>query len=111
MLTLFTATLLLVGATAIGVRNESSAIVVESGAGLNVTFDSNNCDITSLKYKGVEYQSQLAYSHLASGLGSDATVEYDLVGMFSGDNVRLTSAKALPSDFPRGSRCGLMLNL
>jgi rhamnogalacturonan endolyase len=82
---LFTSGLTLLFATsvmAISIKSESGKLKVDTGGNLVVTFDSENCDITSIEYKGIDYQSQLAYSHLASGLGSDASVEYDTIGMF-----------------------------
>ena len=112
MLNVFKAiSLLLVGVIAINVRNESDALIVETGAGLDVTFETESCDITSLKYKGAEYQSQLAYSHLASGLGSDAVVKYDIAGTFCGDDIRYELVNELPSDTPRRPCCDFMLDI
>jgi rhamnogalacturonan endolyase len=67
-------------ATTITVESDSGELIIDTGGGLRVTFDSDNCDMTSIEYKGTNYQSQSAYSHLASGLGSDASVEYYTIG-------------------------------
>ncbi|KAF2186131.1 polysaccharide lyase family 4 protein [Zopfia rhizophila CBS 207.26] len=80
MLMLYWLPLLLVtGAIAISVKTGTGTIIVDTDGDLVVTFDSDNCDMTSIKYKGTEYQTQTAYSHLASGLGSDASVKYKTI--------------------------------
>ncbi|KAL4867525.1 hypothetical protein BDV12DRAFT_186584 [Aspergillus spectabilis] len=52
--------------------------VVDTGGDLVVTINSE-CDFTSIKYQGTEYQNADSFSHLASGLGSDASVSYEII--------------------------------
>ncbi|BCS19875.1 uncharacterized protein APUU_20307A [Aspergillus puulaauensis] len=71
--------LLATGALAISVDTGNGTLVVDTGGDLVVTFNSDDCDITSIKYQGTEYQNEPNYSHLASGLGSGTSVEYDTI--------------------------------
>lgn len=55
-------------------------IVVDTGSENTLVFTVNakSCDITSIKYRGEEFQSTEKGSHISSGLGS-ATVSYTTV--------------------------------
>lgn len=67
---------------AIKVTESSSgllAVDVESAAGFSTAFN-EKCDITSIKYQGVEYQNQDELSHLASGLGDGTSISYSING-------------------------------
>lgn len=57
----------------------SYTVNTESSYGFQVVISRTNCDITSLKFYGTEYQYGSTYSHIASGLGS-ATVSYTTSG-------------------------------
>ncbi|RKU47721.1 hypothetical protein DL546_001338 [Coniochaeta pulveracea] len=65
---------------AFGVTTSTSSYVVDSGNdnGFVVTVSRSDCSITSIKYRGTEYQYSSQSSHIASGLGS-ATVSYSIV--------------------------------
>jgi rhamnogalacturonan endolyase len=68
---------------AFGYSTSGSTITVDAGSSNSLVFkvNSNNCDITSLVYRGTEYQYQSTYSHIASGLGS-ATVSATTIGSY-----------------------------
>ncbi|CCA74880.1 related to ASD-1 rhamnogalacturonase B precursor [Serendipita indica DSM 11827] len=57
---------------AFGYSSSGSTITVDAGSSNSLIFkvNSNTCDITSLVYRGAEYQYQSTYSHIGSGLGS-----------------------------------------
>ncbi|OBT84317.1 hypothetical protein VE02_08332 [Pseudogymnoascus sp. 03VT05] len=60
---------------AFGITTYTASYAIDAGSAETfvVTVSRTNCDITSIKYRGVEYQYQSTKSHIASGLGS-ATV-------------------------------------
>ncbi|GAA5867231.1 hypothetical protein JCM8547_003127 [Rhodosporidiobolus lusitaniae] len=60
---------------AFGITSSSSAIILDSGAGLTVTISTTSGDITSILYGSKQLQDSSKKSHIASGLGS-ATVNY-----------------------------------
>lgn len=74
---------------AFGVTKSGSNFVVDAGSSNTLVFtvNGNNCDITSIKYRGEELQYASKGSHISSGLGS-ATVGSTIIGM--------TSRQALP---------------
>lgn len=72
--------LLATGGIAINVEDGGDGLVVDTEGNLVVTFDSDTCDMTSIKYKDVEYQHPTDFSHLASGLGSGTSVEHETIG-------------------------------
>ncbi|KAG8931464.1 hypothetical protein FRC02_002693 [Tulasnella sp. 418] len=57
---------------AFGVTNSGGYYTVDTGAANSFVFKVNqaNCDITSLLYRGIEYQYASQKSHIGSGLGS-----------------------------------------
>lgn len=61
---------------AITVTSSTASYVVnpESSYNFIVTISRTNCDITSLKFYGTEYQNPSPYSHIASGLGTGTAV-------------------------------------
>lgn len=65
-------------AAAIGVTDNGSTIVVNTGAGLVYTVNKDNGDITSSKMNGIELSSSAGKgSHISSGLGSGADVTWN----------------------------------
>ena len=66
---------LLAPALAISVDTTDDAYTVntDSGNGFKTTVSRSNCDITSLIFRGTDYQFSGQKSHIASGLSSDAT--------------------------------------
>lgn len=74
--TLFTPSVL----AAFGVTKSGSSLVVDAGSTYPfiVTISSSSCDITSIKYRGEEFQYSGKGSHISSGLGS-ATVGSEIV--------------------------------
>lgn len=62
--------------SAITVTTSSSSYVVDTGSSYNfiVTISRTNCDITSIRFYGSEYQDQGTFSHIGSGLGSGTAV-------------------------------------
>ncbi|RYP08665.1 hypothetical protein DL764_001793 [Monosporascus ibericus] len=66
---------LLAPVLAITVETSDSSYTVntESSNGFVTTISRTNCDITSLNYRGTEYQYSGTKSHIASGLGSAST--------------------------------------
>ncbi|KAI1171790.1 polysaccharide lyase family 4 protein [Nemania sp. FL0916] len=71
----------------ITVTSTSSSYTVDTASSYNfvVTISRSTCDITSLKFYGIEYQYQSQGSHIASGLGSGTSVSYTTSS--SGDTV------------------------
>jgi rhamnogalacturonan endolyase len=69
-------------AAAITVDETDDGIVVDVGGddGFIVTIDSSG-SISSLQYRDEEYQYSGTLSHIASGLGSDASVSYTTQGL------------------------------
>ncbi|KAF2125539.1 polysaccharide lyase family 4 protein [Dothidotthia symphoricarpi CBS 119687] len=65
---------------AFGVTTSGSNIVVDAGSSnaLVFTVNSGSCDITSIKYRGEEFQYASKGSHISSGLGT-ATVKSEIV--------------------------------
>lgn len=68
---------------AFGVTQSGSNFVVDAGSSNTLVFTVNgaNCDITSIKYRGEEFQYASKGSHISSGLGS-ATVTSAIIGQF-----------------------------
>lgn len=66
---------------AFGVTKSGSDFVVDAGSSNALIFTVNgaNCDITSIKYRGEEFQYASKGSHISSGLGS-ATVSSAIIG-------------------------------
>ncbi|KAL1631986.1 hypothetical protein SLS56_004031 [Neofusicoccum ribis] len=65
---------------AFGVTTSTSSYVVDAGSSnpFIVTISRSSCDITSIKYRGEEFQYSGKGSHISSGLGS-ATVSSQIV--------------------------------
>jgi rhamnogalacturonan endolyase len=61
-------------ASTFGVTNSGGFFTVDTGAGLVFKIKQSDGDMTSLRFNGVELQSQSRFSHVESGLGSGATV-------------------------------------
>ncbi|KAI1260620.1 polysaccharide lyase family 4 protein [Xylariaceae sp. FL1019] len=80
----------------ITVTSSTASYVVDTESSYNfiVTISRSTCDITSLKFYGTEYQYQSTGSHIASGLGSGASVSYTT----SGDDVIVACTQS-NSDF------------
>lgn len=70
----------LVSAITVTTATASYTVNTESTYGFVVVISRTTCDITSLKFYGTEYQYSSTYSHIASGLGSGATVSYTTSG-------------------------------
>ncbi|KAL3478062.1 Rhamnogalacturonase B, N-terminal-domain-containing protein [Aspergillus californicus] len=89
--TLLAATLV----TGLTVDETDAGIVVdtESDDGFVVTIDSSG-SISSLQYRSTEYQYSGTLSHIASGLGSDASVSYTTEGDYT-----IVSATISDDDF------------
>jgi rhamnogalacturonan endolyase len=66
----------------ISVDETDDSIVVDVGGddGFIVTIDSSG-SISSLQYRDAEYQYSGTLSHIASGLGSEASVSYTAQGL------------------------------
>lgn len=66
---------------AFGVTKSGDNFVVDAGSSNALVFTVNgkNCDITSIKYRGEEFQYDSKGSHISSGLGS-ATVSSTIIG-------------------------------
>ncbi|KAL0960933.1 hypothetical protein HGRIS_005938 [Hohenbuehelia grisea] len=62
---------------AFGITTSGSNVIVDSGAGLVTTVNSNNGDITSLVFNGKQLQDSSKFTQLSSGLGS-ATVTHSV---------------------------------
>lgn len=69
---------------AFGVTKSGDNFVVDAGSSNSLVFTVNgdNCDITSIKYRGEEFQYASKGSHISSGLGS-ATVASTIIGTSS----------------------------
>jgi rhamnogalacturonan endolyase len=67
-------------AAGFGFTSGGGAFTVDTGAGLTFRIDQANGDLTSLRFNGVELQSQARRSHVESGLGSGATVTASQTG-------------------------------
>mgnify|MGYP003642189384 CR=1 FL=1 len=93
-------TLLGFAATALGitVTTSTASYTIDSGDsdGFVVAVSRSTGDITSILYRGTQYQYQSTYSHIASGLGS-ATVSYTTVGSSSPSPSFLSLPIFLPS--------------
>ncbi|CAE6440070.1 unnamed protein product [Rhizoctonia solani] len=76
----FLASCLRLANAAFGVTSSDGRYVVDAGSAnpLVIKINQANCDITSLVYRGNEYQYQSTFSHIGSGLGS-ATVSATVV--------------------------------
>ncbi|KAH7340902.1 rhamnogalacturonate lyase A [Rhizoctonia solani] len=76
----FLASYLHVANAAFGVTSSGGRYVIDAGSAnpLVIKVNQANCDITSLVYRGNEYQYQSTFSHIGSGLGS-ATVSATVV--------------------------------
>ncbi|TID21605.1 polysaccharide lyase family 4 protein [Venturia nashicola] len=55
-----------------GVTQAANAVRVETGAGLTFEVNKNNGDITSLLFKGTQYQATTKGTHINSGLGESS---------------------------------------
>ena len=66
---------------AFGVTKSGKNFVVDAGSSNALVFTVNgaNCDVTSIKYRGEEFQYASKGSHISSGLGS-ATVSSAIIG-------------------------------
>jgi rhamnogalacturonan endolyase len=69
-----TITALPAAASTFGVTSGGGKFTVDTGANLVFQIAQSTGDLTSLKYNGVELQSQSRFSHIESGLGSGTTV-------------------------------------
>jgi rhamnogalacturonan endolyase len=58
----------------------SYMIDTNNSGGFAVAISRDNCDITSIVFRDTQYQYQSAFSHIASGLGSNATPSYTTTG-------------------------------
>ncbi|EUC62259.1 rhamnogalacturonate lyase [Rhizoctonia solani AG-3 Rhs1AP] len=76
----FLASCLRLANAAFGVTSSDGRYVVDAGSAnpLVIKINQANCDITSLVYRGNEYQYQSTFSHIGSGLGG-ATVSATVV--------------------------------
>lgn len=86
-------------AAAISVTSSTSSYVVntEGDDGFIVTISRTTCDITSLVYRGTNYQYSSTGSHIASGLGSGTTVSYSTSGKPSkAETLQRSSADRVP---------------
>lgn len=65
---------------AFGLTSSTSSYVLDAGSSnaFVVTVSRTSCDITSIKYRGEEFQYSSQGSHIASGLGT-ATVSAEVV--------------------------------
>lgn len=74
---------------AFGVTKSGSNFIVDAGSSNALVFTVNgaNCDITSIKYRGEEFQYASKGSHISSGLGS-AEVSSAIIGSSSHPLVR-----------------------
>lgn len=77
-------------AAAIGVTDNGSTIVINTGAGLVYTVNKNNGDIISCKLNGTELNNTSKASHINSGLGSSTNVSWTTSP--SGSTVVITAA-------------------
>jgi rhamnogalacturonan endolyase len=71
---------------AFGVTSSGGYYTVNNGANLVFMIKQSGGDMTSCKYKGVEYQDQTKPSHVESGLGSGASIS----ATTSGNNIIIT---------------------
>lgn len=60
--------------------DDAYTVNTESSNGLKTTINRSSCDITSLIYRGNDYQYSSQSSHIASGLGSSVSVSYTTSG-------------------------------
>jgi len=81
-----------------GVSNSTSSYTIDSGSADGFVFavSRTDCSVTSIKYRGTEYQYSSQTSHIASGLGS-ATVSYSII---SGKSPTLCCRATSPPPFP-----------
>ncbi|HEX5115530.1 MAG TPA: rhamnogalacturonan lyase B N-terminal domain-containing protein [Pseudonocardiaceae bacterium] len=70
------------GAATFGVTSAGGFFTVDTGAGVVFKVNQTNGDVTSLRFNGVELQSQSRFSHVESGLGAGTTVTASQVGQF-----------------------------
>ena len=65
---------------AFGITTSGNNIVVDAGSdnAFKITVNKNSCDITSILYRGEEFQYSSKGSHISSGLGT-ATVSSTIV--------------------------------
>lgn len=77
---------------AFGITTSGNNIVVDAGAdnAFKVTVNKNSCDITSILYRGEEFQYSSKGSHISSGLGT-ATVSSKVVNSKSHPALQLRS--------------------
>ena len=69
---------------AFGITTSSGSYVIDAGSSnpFKVTVSSSSCDITSILYRGEEFQYKSKGSHISSGLGS-AKVTQEVVDSMS----------------------------
>ena len=95
---------------AFGLTSSSSSYVLNAGSSnsLVVTVSRTSCDITSILYRGEEFQYSSTGSHIASGL-SPSSVEAEAVGsrclpaIYQPLTAQLTCSL---SGIPQGDLCG-----
>lgn len=77
---------------AFGITTSGNNIVVDAGSDnpFKITVNKNSCDITSILYRGEEFQYQSKGSHISSGLGS-ATVSSTIVNSESNQLISVCS--------------------
>ncbi|HYS38773.1 MAG TPA: rhamnogalacturonan lyase B N-terminal domain-containing protein [Pseudonocardiaceae bacterium] len=69
-------------AATFGLTNSGGFFTVDTGAGLVFKISQHNGDMTSMKFNGIELNSQTTGSHVESGLGSTAVVTAQQTGNF-----------------------------
>lgn len=65
---------------AFGLTNSGGRFTVDTGANVVFSVNQSNGDLVSLKFNGVELQSQSRFSHVESGLGTGATITAQQTG-------------------------------
>ncbi|KAH7017989.1 carbon-oxygen lyase-like protein [Microdochium trichocladiopsis] len=76
LLTTLLACVAQVWAITVSTTSASYVIDAQSENAFVVTISRSTCDITSLRYRGIEYQYSGQFSHIGSGLGSGTAVSY-----------------------------------
>lgn len=67
-------------AITVDTTDDAYTVNTDSGNGFKATISRSSCDITSLIYRGTDYQYASQGSHIASGLGSSVSVSYTTQG-------------------------------
>jgi hypothetical protein len=111
-----------------GYSDDGKNYVIDTNANLVVKVSKTNGDMTSIKYRGVEYSGQNGkFSHVESGLGKSAvtikqftdpnvikvnikfgTLKHDLVFRYGNPNVYIFMNKADKSVTPTRTRTGFL---